>query len=100
MKNSKVQTYPALIDETLVPIQKAGQSFPYPVGRKAVERYFRHGIRGIFLETVLIGNRRFSSLEAIRRFLYATNKNSDAENVTRPMTEQELQSAKKLTGIR
>lgn len=100
MTNKRIPTYPALLDETLVPIQKAGEAFPYPVGRKAVERYFRHGVRGICLETVLIGNRRFVSHESIRRFLQATNKQVDDRNEASRMTEQELQSAKSRVGIR
>lgn len=100
MKNSRVVTNPALFDETLVPIQKAGAAFPYPVGRKAVERYFRHGVRGVYLETVLIGNRRFSSHEAIRRFLQTTNKQASGQEETIRMTEHELQSAKRQVGLR
>lgn len=99
LKNSVI-TYPALLNETLTTIQTAGDSFPYPVGRKAVERYFRHGIRGVRLETVLIGNRRFTSTEAIERFLRATNKPPAGHEGPHRMTAPELNVAKNQTGLR
>ena len=99
LKNS-VTTYPTLLNEELIPIQKSGERFPHPVGRKAIERYFRHGLRGVRLETVLIGNRRFSSVEAIERFLRATNKLPIGSEEMQQMTERELRSAKNQAGIR
>ena len=100
MIKNTIPTYPALLDEEIVPIQRAGSFFPYPVGRKAIERYFRHGIRGVRLETVLIGGRRFSSQEAIFRFLEATNKMPNDEEAIRPMSAVELSVAKTQTSIR
>lgn len=77
MKNS-ITPNAALASETLVPISKAGSRFPHPVGRTAIERWMRHGVRGIKLESILIGNRRFTSEEAILRFIEQTNEQHDA----------------------
>lgn len=99
LKNSVI-TYPALLNENLTKIQDAGGSFPYPVGRKAIERYFRHGVRGVKLETVLIGNRRFTSTEAIERFLRATNKPPAGHEGPQRMTTPELNAAKNHIGLR
>lgn len=100
MKNSNIPTYPALLDEEPIPLKVAGERFPYPVGKKAIDNYWRHGVRGIRLETVLIGSRRFTSEAGIRRFLEATNKTPGEGEVIRPMSERELQAAKAETGIR
>lgn len=73
-----IETNSALSAETLVPIGKGGKLFPYPVGRTALERWMRHGVRGVRLESILIGNRRFTSEEAIQRFVERTNVVRDA----------------------
>jgi hypothetical protein len=67
-----------LLDETLVPIADACNQFPVPVSRGKIERLWRTGTRGVRLETILIGDRRFTSKEAIRRFL----ENSQGEQDT------------------
>lgn len=42
-----------------------------PVHPNTVARWTRAGIRGIVLETILIGNRRYTSIEACQRFFAA-----------------------------
>ena len=76
--NDSITTNAALASETLVPINKAGTRFPHPVGRTALERWMRHGVRNIQLESILIGSRRFTSEEAITRFIERTNEQRDA----------------------
>lgn len=100
MVKNTIPTNPNLLDEQLVPIQKCGSVFPYPVGRKAVERYIRTGVRGIRLSTVLIGHRRFTSVEEIGRWLRETNRQTDACQGQRQMTEQEMRLAKTEVGLR
>lgn len=70
--------------ETIIPIGQAPSHFPRPAeGRKisdhSVFRYSHNGVpdgKGgrIVLETLIIGgNRRYTSVEAIRRFINARN---------------------------
>ena len=99
MVKHTIPTNPNLLKERLVPVQKAGGEFPYQVGRKAVHRYVFTGIRGVQLATVLIGHRRFTSIEAIERFLRETNKQAGGGESQR-MTEQEIRSAKAAVGLK
>lgn len=60
-----------LFDEELVPFGKGVRSLP---GRPHIStgyRYALQGFRGIILETVLSGGRRYTSREALRRFVTA-----------------------------
>lgn len=54
-----------------VPAEVPGQ--PHP---STVVRWWRVGVRGVKLETILIGGRRFTSVEAIERFIGARNEAS------------------------
>ena len=100
MVKNTIPTNPNLLKERLVPVQKAGGEFPYQVGRKAIHRYIFNGIRGVQLATVLIGHRRFTSIEAIERFLRETNRQTDDCSEPRRMTEQEIRSAKAAVGLK
>ena len=44
-------------------------------------RWYKQGVRGIYLETFMVGGRRFSTQEAFHRFVAAT---TDAANGERP----------------
>ena len=60
---------PALLEETLVTLTEACHCFPVRCSRSAVERWIRRGGRGTVLESVLICGKRYTSKEAIGRFL-------------------------------
>ena len=62
---------PHLIDESLVQLADACKHFPVKCSRQTLERWLRRGSRGVLLESVTIGSRRFTSIEAIARFLSA-----------------------------
>ena len=67
---SKVITNsPRLLEETLVPLAEACKHFPIKCSRQTLERWLRRGARGVILESVTIGSRRFVSTEGIGRFL-------------------------------
>ncbi|MGL6226381.1 MAG: DUF1580 domain-containing protein [Thermoguttaceae bacterium] len=100
MVKHTIPTFPELLMEELVPIQKSGGKFPYPVGRKAIERFIRNGVRGVRLETALIGNRRFTSTQAIERFLRTSNKLPGENLKLARMSEWDLAETKKQLGIR
>src|SRR5579871_3728719 len=56
--------------ESLVPIADAPSEIPGKPHLATVYRWWQRGVRGgIKLETALVGNRRFTSHEAIQRFV-------------------------------
>jgi hypothetical protein len=59
--------------ETPIRITEAHRYVPGSPSRPTVERWRLRGIRGIRLETVLVGGRRYTTEEAIDRFLTACN---------------------------
>jgi len=61
---------PGLLDETLVSLTEACRLFPVKCSRAAIERWARKGARGTVLETVLVCGRRYTSKEAIGRFVH------------------------------
>jgi len=87
---------PDLLHETLIPIAKVGKHFPKPVAPGTTIRFSTKGVGGIRLETARIGSRRFSSLEAIERFLIAQNQapKQPVSTVT-TMSESERKAGRK-----
>ena len=96
--------------EELVQLYKAHKSFPYDVSPATVQRYVRRGVStpsGRYkLETALGGNKRFTSLEAIQRFLAIQQGTSNSQTKTPPvptsggMSKRELKSEMKRLGLR
>ena len=67
--------------ETLIPFQQARNEFPgrKRVGNATLHRWRLHGVRGCKLETLVVGGQRFTSREAIQRFVDAQNQSESAE---------------------
>ena len=63
--------------ETLVPLSEAAAHVPQAPHASTVQRWFLRGVRGVRLETVLIGGKRFTSVEALDRFHRAVNSHED-----------------------
>jgi hypothetical protein len=61
-----------LLDESLVSLSEATHYVPGRPHVSTVWRWTTRGLRGVKLETIHAGGKRFTSLEAIRRFLVAT----------------------------
>lgn len=61
------------VTENVVSISAAARLVPGRPSVRTVWRWTTHGCRGATLETLLIGGRRFTSTEAIARFLHAIN---------------------------
>ena len=60
--------------ETLIPLAQARDAFPGRyVGMASLHRWSLTGIRGVKLETLVVGGRRFTSQQAIARFIEAQN---------------------------
>jgi len=62
---------PRLLEEAeaLISLTKACKAFPRQVSRATLERWLRQGVGGVLLESVRIGGQRFTSTEAIDRFV-------------------------------
>ena len=69
MASKIIMDTPELLDETLISLAKACKRFPGKRTRSTLERHARKGIRGVVLETILICGRRYTSEEAIQRFI-------------------------------
>lgn len=59
--------------EELIPIEEAGSLIPGNPSRCTVYRWTLKGSRGQVLETIVCGHKRFTSREAIDRFITAQN---------------------------
>jgi hypothetical protein len=85
--------------EILIPFGQAPRHYPgYRPHISTCHRHRLRGVGGIRLETVRIGGRRFTSVEAIRRFVERVNgestspANSTGDSATFDETEQQLDS--------
>ena len=66
---STIANCPHILEENLIPLAEACKRFPVRCSRQTLERWLRRGARGVILESVTIGSRRFVSTEGIARFL-------------------------------
>lgn len=58
--------------ERLLTFPEATKALPHSVHISCLHRWRLHGLRGVRLETCLIGGRRYTSREALERFSAAT----------------------------
>ena len=68
-------------NETLIPFNSAREAFPggKRLSLATLHRWRLNGVRGTRLETILIGGSRFTSAEAIARFIGNQNPAESAE---------------------
>lgn len=68
--------------ETLITLKQVTRRFPgrtcRGVSLSCVQRWIAHGRRGQRLETILVGGQRYSSEEAVLRFIQALNPENTA----------------------
>jgi Protein of unknown function (DUF1580) len=57
--------------QSLVLLSKAGECLPGKPHPSTISRWASRGIRGVRLETCLVGGRRYTSREALQRFIAA-----------------------------
>lgn len=90
-----------LLSETLMPLSKARKQFPgREVSPSCLERWIRHGSHGVVLEICRIGNTRYTSSEAIQRFLEAMNQNLELPTpAIRRLSEKEIEQKKRDLGL-
>ena len=90
MASKTIFDSPALLEETLVPLTAACKYFPVKCSRTSIERWARKGSREATLETILLAGRRYTSREAIKRFVRSQLK-TEAE---RPAPARGIMSKK------
>jgi hypothetical protein len=81
----------AMIDpttETLISLANAAKSLPGRPNVTTIWRWRNRGCRGVRLETVLSGGRRYTSIEALRRFQNRVNAAADGEQPTSATPKQ------------
>ena len=67
--------------ETIITLGEACRAVPpHGVSTATMARWIQRGVRGAKLATVIIGGRRYTSREAIARFVAAQNVLSPVEN--------------------
>lgn len=59
--------------ERIITLTAAAKMLPHRVHPSTIWRWYSRGIHGIRLETLVIAGRRFTSREAIERFVHATD---------------------------
>lgn len=79
--------------ETLVPINAAPSHIPTRPHVATVWRWIQRGVRGVRLDTVLIGGKRFTSTEAIARFIGGTTAASDPTPTGKTPTRSKARQA-------
>jgi hypothetical protein len=70
-----------ILAEQLLSFPAASKTLPSKPNISTIHRWRLKGIRGIKLETVLIGGRRHTSVEAIERFAAATTAVANGDSV-------------------
>ena len=76
-------------NEPLIPIREIPNHLPGAKPHKAtVWRWVLTGVRGVKLETVLVGGRRYTNATAIERFIQATTAIANGEPVPARTSKQ------------
>jgi hypothetical protein len=65
--------------ESLLSLADAAKALPGHPHITTLWRWRKCGVRGVRLETVLVGGRRYTSREAVERFVAATTAVADGE---------------------
>ncbi len=63
--------------ETLIPFSRVPAEVPGRIHRATAHRWRQRGVRGVKLESILIGGRRYTSLEKLSEFFAATTAAAD-----------------------
>lgn len=83
--------------ETLIRFQEAGRRIPGNPSVCALHRWRLHGVRGVKLSTLLCGGVRFTSVEAIARFIAEQNRDeSPAPALTASQRRTQAESANRV----
>jgi hypothetical protein len=78
--------------EDMVSLTEAAKTLPSRPDQSTLWRWRNRGVRGVRLETVLVGGRRMTSRQALNRFFAAVNAAADGKPV-RTETPREREQA-------
>lgn len=67
--------------DSLLTISQAAKSLPMRPNVSTVWRWVQRGVRGVKLDTVLVGGRRYTSKEALQSFIEQSTAAADAPPV-------------------
>lgn len=70
-------------NESLLTVAQAAKAVPYGPNVCTVWRWLDKGCRGVRLESILLGGRRFTSREALERFFAATTAAGGTPDIAR-----------------
>jgi len=87
-----------LHDERLLTLQEAAELLPGSTAISTLHRWRQRGVRGVQLETCLIGGKRYTSKEALQRFADAITAAVDEES-TQVVFESQNEVARRLDEI-
>lgn len=83
-------------EETMLTFEGArlwlGERLGAAPSRAAMRRWITSGVKGAVLESLLVGGRRHTSIEAIQRFISATS--GEVKVVTTARRRREIEAAK------
>jgi hypothetical protein len=82
-----------LANEKLLSLSQAARSLPGPPHPNTLWRWHQRGVRGVKLETVLIGGRRFTSFEALERFVHGVTSAADPIPAAKWRTPRQREAA-------
>lgn len=83
--------------ESLIRFQEAGRHIPSKPSVCALHRWRLNGVRGTKLETLLCGGVRFTSTEAISRFIAAQNRDEPpTPAITAKQRRQQAEAANRV----
>jgi hypothetical protein len=77
--------------DPLIPLSKAAKSLPKPPSLACLWRWHAKGVRGVHLETVVVGGRRYTTAAAWREFVAKLTENAAADSrpaVVPPRSEE------------
>ena len=89
------------VNETLISLSGAGRKIPVdanPIDPSTIWRWARKGRRGIKLETIRLGGRTVTSIEAVARFLTALNSTDPPEKTPAPRSKTASRHAAERAG--
>ena len=91
-----LREFSQLASETLVPLSKLGEYFPVTISRPSIERLWRKGRLGVRLETIFLNGRRYTSVEALSRYIEQTQRTGDdiPASPTLSMSKRDLDAAR------
>lgn len=84
-----------VFEETLVGIKEANYKFPGKTpSSRSIARWASEGYKGCVLETCKIGNTRYTSTEAIERFIERINSKPEYKPTFPRLSEKEIDQKK------